>query len=271
MLGLSVSTLIAKIRTELSDTGASPRWADSVLLSYLNDALRDLAEACVFRRTDIVVPTADGMVYAPHMEPVRYFGVSHSGVPLAAKSEADLYALAGSGWAGMGGPPTHYVPGEAIRVWPKPGAGTALTFPVPPPITEAEGKGPGGAGYTSALNGSLLVHWLPGDGTVGNENAPGNITIDYAYFPSEVMSTDRLSRRYASAVMQYAVGTALEKSEDTGEQRARDRALLRYYESKQALADAQNAGRLSAEYLPAKQCEPALGKWDILSDTGPYR
>lgn len=264
-LGVLVSAIVSRVRTELSDTGAVARWSDATILNYLNDAIRDLAEACVFRRRDIIVPTAGRSTYAPHCEPVRYFGVMLSGRPLIARTESDLYHVAGSGWEGFAGTTTHYVPGEALRLWPAPGTGTALTWGTAATLTENEGRGPGGSGYTSGLNGTTLVHWLPGDGVCTNETASGNLWIDYAYYPGELLATEKLSRRYVSAVQDYAVGLALEKSEDAGEQRTRDRALQRYYSAKEALASVQNAGRLSAEYLPAKRHETSPGRWDILS------
>lgn len=251
--GILTSVLVGQVRTEVQDTGSAPRWSDAQILLYINDAFHDLAQAGCFRRTDVLVPAMGQAVFQPLLEAVKIYGVWYCGERLQARSTQEAERLYGDDWTTQTGTPILYIPGDTLRIVPLPGnGGSSPTFGTAP-ITEADGKGPSGTGYWSALNGSTVQHWLPGDGTVTGDLTAGTIWVDYSYIPGDVSSTMLVPSRWKLAVRDFAVAMCLEKSDDPGEQRLRDRALARYISVKEAASVGQ---QWSAEHVPM----PALNQ-----------
>lgn len=246
--GKLVSSIVSEARTDLQDSGAAPRWSDAQVLTYVNDALQVLGQSGIFRRVDVIPATAARGVYQPLCENVTVFGVWYGGQRLEAKNLREMERRLGRTWHEFSGFPVYYVPGpgDSIRIGPLPtNSGAAPTFGTAP-ISEADGKGPSGHGYWSALNGSTVQHWLPGDGTVSGDLATGNLWIDYAYYPAAVVPTQLLPTRCALACRSYAVARCLEGSEDATELKRAALALQRFVD----LADDLATGQTSSEYLP---------------------
>ena len=243
--GKLVSAIVSDARIDLQDTSGAPRWSDATILSSINDAINLLAQGLVFRRTDVLVPTAGRSTYVPHLESVSVASVSYGGAKLEARTRTELERILGQSWSTQTGDPSYYVPGDTLRIAPVPGAGgTTPTFSTPE-LSEADGKGPSGHGYWCADNAGTLVHFLPGDGVVTNYET-GNLWVEYAYYPGPVTPTLYIPSRIALACRIYAVGQCLEASEDPGEQQRRQISLQRF----EALRDDLVSGYNSADYLP---------------------
>lgn len=249
--GVLVSTVVSRIRTELQDNSASPRWSDSIILAYLNDGIRDLAKARCFRRKEVLVPTAGRGVYQYLSEPAAVFSVWYDGLRLSPSSIEALARVYGQDWASQSGQPTRFVPDESLRICPIPGsAGTALVTSGSAPITQSEGDGPGGSGYWCFDNSGTNRHFLPGDGTVTNPTASGNLWVDYAYYPAEVQLTEKIAKRWETALINFAAGKCLTKSDDAAEAKDSERLMGMYFKEKENLTVGINSPRFGTNWTP---------------------
>lgn len=208
--GMEVSDLVAAVLIDLSDVDQQ-RWTSPQIVNYMNEGLRELAKECVFRRVDYQRVTANKSVYQTFAECARIGAVwfDLSEIPAALDN-----SLTGE-WRDDTGTPYAYVPlKDGVRLYPIPTvAGDAYTLGAPT-LTETQGGTIMGDGYSAALNGTTVVHFLEGDGVCTNaDTATGNLRIEYAYYPQPVGATDNVPAKFATALILYALWRCFSLSE----------------------------------------------------------
>lgn len=209
--GRGIEDIAADVSIRLSDPNQR-RWSNTLLISYMNEAIRTLARKNAFFRYDIHVPTVGQEFYETFAESMTIKKVEYDNEPIHPQNIDSMERDFGTQWrTEPAGTPRFYIPQRnGIILWPKPDtAGTALVYTGSPAITEETGGKINGDGYTGGNSSGTIVHFLPGDGEVSNENADNNLRIRYQYMPRASESGDSVPGRYEEALKAYAMWQAV--------------------------------------------------------------
>ena len=209
--GRDITDIAADVSIMLSDPNQR-RWSSTLLITFMNQAIRLFAVDKALSRDDIHVPTVGQSYFATLAELRGVAKVDYNNKPLAPRNIARMNRDHGSTWrTAANGAPRYYIPSRAgLTIWPAPDtAGTALVFTGSPDITETGGGQITGDQYNGSDDSGTVVHWLPGDGEVSNEEADNNLRISYHWIPRPSASGDSIPGRYEEAIKAYAMWQAV--------------------------------------------------------------
>ncbi|PLX46175.1 MAG: hypothetical protein C0609_01185 [Deltaproteobacteria bacterium] len=237
--GLSLVDLAARCAIDLGDP-EERRWATSLLITFFNEGIRDLARDGVFSRVDLFTPAAGERYFSTHAEANQIIRVEYDSKALIGASRSTIQGALGDGWRERAGTPTHFIPERGgVRICPSPGtSGDAFIFEGAGAVSEVEGGKVAGDGLECAKDPAttLLVHFTPGDGNVTNSEAARRVLrVEYSYFPRPFEQTDLMPSRFEDALSAYALWRALSISEVPEEVARAEIALARWHNLKREL------------------------------------